>query len=114
MLNRSVRVEIVMTEPPSDDREALREFVERWRRAGDEVARVEAEELRTIDQAAATRIAAAGAVALLRIDPPGPSSGLVELQRWFALARRRLASVDPSSRRSGEGADSDGRERTAE
>lgn len=74
----------------------LRQFVEHWKRVGPLLAEIEAEELRTKDQSVAARIADREAPALLRVDPPGISSGLVEMQRHFA--RWRAAALHARSR----------------
>lgn len=90
----ALRIHSGMCVSADSDNGDLRRFVDRWRRTGTALAAFEAEELRTVDQSAALRIAAAGTRALLQIDPPGPSSGLVELQRWFAIARLRAIATD--------------------
>ncbi|HMN97250.1 MAG TPA: hypothetical protein PKC43_12610 [Phycisphaerales bacterium] len=77
--------------------ESMRDYVERWRRLGPILAEFEAEELRVNDQSAASRVVDDGIAILLRIDPPGPSSGMVEMQRWFA----RWTTMTPPAERPG-------------
>lgn len=63
--------------------------METWREAGPVLERLRREELRRIDVQAA--IAALCVPADYSQPPyaPAPTSGLIEQQRWFALAKRR-------------------------
>lgn len=79
---------LVESTPPQPARtESMRDFVERWKRLGPILAQFEAEELKRTDVAATIR-AFSGMVAIAcRTSPPGPMSGLVEMQRLLARLR---------------------------
>lgn len=65
-----------------------REFIDRWRRAGPELERIEFLELRNMDQR--KHLAAIDSLLSLVCDlaTPRTTSGLVELQRWLRKVRR--------------------------
>jgi hypothetical protein len=65
-----------------------REFIDRWRRAGPELERIELRELRDFDHG--KNHALVDSLLQLGCDLaiPRTTSGLVELQRWLAKARR--------------------------
>jgi hypothetical protein len=70
------------------EKAALRERVAAWERAAPVL-----QEVRDADIRAADTASAIGSMTLLFRDavksfPPGPTSGLVEQQRWFAKLRR--------------------------
>lgn len=69
-------------------REQYRAYVEQWRRAGPELERVRAEELRRYryDPADADAVIEMGDSC---VGPPRLTSGLVEMQRLFMKAARR-------------------------
>ena len=83
-------------------REQYRAYVEQWRRAGPELERIHAEELRRY------RYDPADADALLEMGdhydgPPRLTSGLVEMQRLFMKAARKKGMLpavvrEPSAR----------------
>jgi len=71
-----------------DDREAIRRWVETWKRAGPEleaIRRKEIEKIDSLESLAALEDAFNYALGTL---PPRQSSGLVEMQEWFAKLRR--------------------------
>ncbi len=71
-----------------DEREAMRRWVETWRQAGPEleaIRRKEIENINTLESLAALEGAFNYAT---RNVPPYETSGLVEMQRWFAKLRR--------------------------
>lgn len=80
-----------MLEPDSaSSMRQLRAFVEHWRTLAPLLDEIEAEEVRVVDTATSLRLLDGEVRAMLHIDPPGPSSGLVEMQRLFGRARKRL------------------------
>lgn len=71
-----------------DEREAMRRWVETWKEAGpalEAIRRKEIESLDTLEEVAALEGAFNYAT---RNVPPDPTSGLVEMQTWFAKLRR--------------------------
>jgi hypothetical protein len=71
-----------------DEREAMIRWVETWKQAGPEleaIRRKEIEKIDTLEELAALESAFNYAT---RNVPPNPSSGLVEMQKWFAKLRR--------------------------
>jgi hypothetical protein len=76
-----------MSDPSIDaGREALRQWVETWRRAGAELDRIHRCELESVDTQEAIR-QIFGAQPSPGDFPPRPTSGLVEQQAWFARLR---------------------------
>jgi len=61
--------------------------VGQWRRAGEVMEKVQAEEIRTADTAQAMRALTGAVLAELQRRPAEPTSGLVEQQRWFRKLR---------------------------
>ena len=75
---------------PDDATELLRQHVERWRKAGAELALVKERELRELDtQKAVSQLF--GDNTLVEDAPKLTSSGLVEQQAWFAKLRKAIA-----------------------
>jgi hypothetical protein len=71
-----------------DEREAIRRWVETWKLAGPELEAIRREEIEKINvhhQLAALEDAFNHAT---RTSPPRETSGLVEMQKWFAKLRR--------------------------
>jgi hypothetical protein len=68
--------------------EEAREFVERWRRAAPELEKVRREELRAMCHQEQAELIDGLLEAGLRHAQPSNSSGLVEMQKIFARARR--------------------------
>ena len=66
-------------------------WVRTWREAGDALDRIRRAELRRLDLDPADAIAPLCGPADYTVEPraPKPTSGLVEQQRWFMLARER-------------------------
>jgi len=81
---------IVMPTPNADGQSHhdLKRFVEHWRRLGPVLDRLEAEALRSDNQEWAVALLGLEVDRLRAADPPGPTSGMVEMQRQFM----RLAS----------------------
>lgn len=71
-----------------NDRDNMKEWVERWKRVGPILDELRREAIRNADTALAIELFD-GCVELgLRMNPPRPTSGLVEQQRYFRKARR--------------------------
>jgi hypothetical protein len=71
-----------------EERDALRRWVETWKQAGpelDAIPRKEIEKINVFESLAALEGACNYATRTL---PPRDSSGLVEMQKWFAKLRR--------------------------
>ncbi|MDX2153409.1 MAG: hypothetical protein SFV54_21880 [Bryobacteraceae bacterium] len=78
-----------MLEAMSDgERARLREHVERWKRAGAELERLRAEELRSVDTREAVRQLFGVALPVRKDEHRWTTSGLVEQQAWFAKLRK--------------------------
>ena len=71
-----------------DEREMIRRWVETWKRAAPELEAIRREEIAKADNAADLAALARAFNIALRSSPPEPSSGLVEMQKWFAKLRR--------------------------
>jgi len=69
-------------------RDEAREYVERWRKAGPELEKVRREELRVMRHQEQAELIDSLLEAGLRHAQPSTTSGLVEMQRIFARARR--------------------------
>lgn len=68
-----------------NDQSQLQCWVDTWKNAGPELQRVREAEVRAADTAAALKAFTGLALAAARANPPKPTSGLVEQQRWFRL-----------------------------
>jgi hypothetical protein len=71
-----------------EEREAMRRWVETWKQAGPEleaIRRKEIEKINVLESLAALEDAFNYAT---RNIPPDETSGLVEMQRWFAKLRK--------------------------
>ena len=69
------------------EREQMREWVERWKKYGPELERIRLRELRDVDtQVSLMQLAPLFNHATSTL-PPRESSGLVEMQRYFAKLR---------------------------
>ena len=77
-------------QPPDPDRELLRQWVDTWRRAGEELDAIRRREIESADTQQAVR-QLFGTDGPVDTTPAPPTSGLVEQQAWFA----RLRSVHP-------------------
>lgn len=71
-----------------DDRETIRLWVEAWNAAGPQLEAIRRSEIRQLDNLAALETLESAFNHAVRSLPPRPSSGLVEMQHWFAKLRR--------------------------
>jgi hypothetical protein len=71
-----------------DDREKMRLWVETWKRAGPELEAIRREEIEKADNAKALDLLEDVFNDALESRPPRESSGMVEMQAWFAKLRR--------------------------
>ena len=71
-----------------EDRELLRQWVETWKRAGNELDQIRRREIESVDTREAVRQLFGPAATILSNLPPRLTSGLVEQQAWFAKLRR--------------------------
>lgn len=69
-----------------DEREKMRLWVETWKRAGPELEAIRREEVRDADNLEVLDALEDAFNDALRL-PPRESSGMVEMQRWFAKLR---------------------------
>lgn len=67
--------------------EAMRQWVARWKKAGPELERIRREEVIHTDVRQAIELLEDAFQSALRHFPPGPSSGLVDQQRWYKRLR---------------------------
>jgi len=72
------------------EEEALRAHVARWERAAPLLQQVRDADIRAADTAQSMRIFSGSATWAVTHRPAGPSSGLVEQQRWFMKLRHGL------------------------
>ncbi|MGI8601690.1 MAG: hypothetical protein ACR2OZ_01690 [Verrucomicrobiales bacterium] len=66
-----------------EERELTKRWVETWKRAGPLLQAIRDEEIRAAKTADAFTAFASLSEHWIRTNPPLPSSGLVEQQRWF-------------------------------
>ena len=71
-----------------DEREAIRRWVETWKEAGPQLEAIRHREIREADNLKVLAMLEPAFNHALRTMPPRPSSGLVEMQKWFAKLRR--------------------------
>jgi hypothetical protein len=71
-----------------DEREMMRRWVETWKRAGPELEAIRREEIRAADNVKVLDLLEDAFNAALESRTPRPSSGMVEMQDWFARLRR--------------------------
>jgi len=71
----------------AEDREVMRQWVETWRRAGQDLEEIRRREIQSVDGREAIRQLFGSATAFQDL-PPRTASGLVEQQAWFARLRR--------------------------
>lgn len=64
-------------------------WVEDWRRAGPELERIRRQELRNLDQLRAIEMLCGDYDYTVPPRAPKPTSGIVEMQRWFRKAAGR-------------------------
>jgi len=73
----------------AEERAQMQQWVDAWKRAGPELERMREEEVRRENTIAAFETFKGMALLCIRDRPPGPTSGLVEQQRWFRLAAKK-------------------------
>jgi hypothetical protein len=71
-----------------DEREMMRRWVETWKQAGPELEAIRREEIRNLDPVQHLRGLERAFNHGLRQLPPRLSSGMVEMQEWFARLRQ--------------------------
>jgi hypothetical protein len=71
-----------------DEREAMRRWVETWKRAGPELEAIRRKEIEKIDVHQNLAALESAFNHGTRTCPPRDTSGLVEMQKWFAKLRR--------------------------
>jgi hypothetical protein len=81
------------------NREGLRSYVEKWRRAGPDLERIHRDELRKhcYDPVDADALLELGD----SFKESRPTSGLVEMQKWFMKLAERQGLKAPKARRKG-------------
>ena len=71
-----------------DEREAMRRWVETWKQAGPELEAILRKEIEKIDPQKELAVLEDAFNHAVRTVRPEPTSGLVEMQDWFAKLRR--------------------------
>jgi hypothetical protein len=71
-----------------EEREKLRRWVETWKEAGPALEAIRREEVRRADNSKVLESLECAFNQAVREMPLRPSSGLVEMQRWFAKLAR--------------------------
>jgi hypothetical protein len=71
-----------------DERETMRRWVQAWKEAGPELEAIRREEIGRLDTLSVLAGLEGAFHQALRQMPPRPSSGMVEMQDWFARLRR--------------------------
>ncbi len=66
----------------------IRRWVETWKQAGPELEAIHRREIREADNLKVLSALEGAFNHALRTRPPRPSSGMVEMQEWFARLRR--------------------------
>ena len=70
------------------EQEKIRRWVETWKSAGPELEKIRLREIRDEDNLLSLRLLARAFNHATRTQPPDPTSGLIEMQRYFAKLRR--------------------------
>lgn len=70
-----------------EERETIRRWVKTWEEAGPHLEAVRRQDIQRTDTLEALAILESAFNHATRSLPPRPSSGLVEMQRWFAKLR---------------------------
>jgi hypothetical protein len=70
------------------ERELMRHLVQIWKTAGPELEAIRRREVAVADNRKVLRLLDGMFDHAVRTCPPSPSSGLVEMQRWFAKLPR--------------------------
>ncbi len=71
-----------------DDCEALRHWVETWKEAGPKLEAIRRREIREADNLKVLEALEGAFNHAVRMLPPRPSSGMVEMQAWLRKLRR--------------------------
>jgi hypothetical protein len=71
-----------------DEREAMRRWVQTWKEAGPELEAIRRREIREADNLKVLAMLEGAFNHATRTMPPRASSGMVEMQAWFAKLRR--------------------------
>jgi hypothetical protein len=71
-----------------EDRELIQRWVDTWKEAGPKLDAIRRREIQQADNLKVLAMLEGAFNHALRTLPPRPSSGLVEMQRWFAKLRR--------------------------
>ena len=71
-----------------DEPETVQRWVETWREAAPELEEIRRREIREADNLKVLALLEEAFHHALRTTPPRPSSGMVEMQAWFAKLRR--------------------------
>lgn len=67
--------------------DAMRQWVERWKKAGPELERIRMEELALVDVRRSIELLEDAFQSAIRHFPPKPVTGLVDQQRWYKRLR---------------------------
>ena len=70
------------------EKEAIQRWARTWKQAGPELERIRLREVRDEDNLLSLRLLARAFNHATSTQPPGESSGLVEMQRYFQKLRR--------------------------
>jgi hypothetical protein len=77
-----------MTDEDQNDKELTRRYVDRWREAAPLLDAIRHKEIREADNLKVLAILEGAFNHALRTLPPRTTSGIVEMQKWFAKLRR--------------------------
>jgi len=72
----------------TEERETIRQWVETWKEAGPKLDAIRHREIRGADNLKTLALLESAFNQALRTSPRRPSSGLVEMQEWFAKLPR--------------------------
>jgi hypothetical protein len=72
-----------------DEREQIRRWVKQWEAAAPRLEEIRRREIRELDTQRVLAILEPAFNHAVRTLPPRPSSGMVEMQRWFAKLREK-------------------------
>lgn len=71
-----------------DEQEAIRQWVKTWQAAGPELEAIRRREIRDSDNLVTLALLEPAFNHAVRSRPPRQSSGILEMQRWFAKLRK--------------------------
>lgn len=72
-----------------DEKENLRAWVENWKRTGEVLEQMRREEIRNSNLADSIVLLSDACESALYLNPPQPTSGLIELQKLFSRVRKK-------------------------